>query len=69
MTGTIKTTITRGPEDRFGFIIDEEGQDRYFHARDLEGIDISAVAHGACVAFEPFVGGRNGLRARRITVI
>lgn len=68
MTGTIKRVIFRGEADRFGIITDEEGYDRFFHARDslAPGIAIGDLAVGETVEFTPYVGGRNGYRARDV---
>jgi cold shock CspA family protein len=78
MIGTV-TNIKRktGIESRgagFGFIRDEEGQDRFFHARDIiggSGLFDVVIKEGVRVLFTPTTGASgkgNGLRAILITL-
>jgi cold shock CspA family protein len=77
MRGRI-TNLVRKTETHnggFGFIRDEQGHDRWFHARDLRGITFKQVQVNDTVEFEPrdnCSGGRNGrgngLRAENVTV-
>jgi cold shock CspA family protein len=59
----------------FGFIRDDEGQDRFFHARDIVGgsglFDV-AIKEGTRVSFTPTAqdnGKGNGLRAIAVTAV
>lgn len=85
MNGEITTVIPK-TEDRpggYGFIRDEQGEDRFFHARDLTNrafaalcTEFKALPKGARlkVTFEPAQGAsRNGsgnnLRAEQVTIL
>jgi cold shock CspA family protein len=65
MKGTI-TAIIAGKG--YGFIRDEQGQDRVFHARSTA--DFDKLREGMTVAFEPWsvpkAEKNNGLRARDV---
>jgi cold shock CspA family protein len=54
----------------FGFIKDENGQDRFFLARDVETGTFSPALEGLAAEFEPahVPGKGNGLRALHIHV-
>lgn len=52
----------------FGFIRDEDGRDRFFHARSLRGVFFDEIREGQAVTFQPVevTGGDrkgNGLQA------
>lgn len=67
---TMKGTIKAVKRDKgFGFIRDEAGQDRFFHANHLEGIAFDDLQEGSAVEFEPYVEKDKGQRARRVTVV
>ena len=78
MIGTVSSLVrAKG----FGFILDEDGHDRFFHSRDLHGIFFDDFAQQfeagvkIQVLFDPtsVVRGdrpkNNGLRAENITVV
>lgn len=66
MTGTIKRVIhVRG----FGFIIDERGAERFFHASDLEAVEIFMLRADQRVEFEPVVRPNKGLGATKVRVL
>lgn len=79
MKGKISAIIKRrSPESRdggFGFIIDEEGNERFFHARHLYPKSLQArfesLTEGLEVTFNPInVPGRgNGLRAEHVELV
>lgn len=53
----------------YGFITDEEGRARFFHAKELLGITFDQVKEGLSVTFDPYTipsGTGNGLRASRV---
>lgn len=50
----------------FGFITDESGQDRFFHANHLEGVAFDELQEGDKVEFEPYTEEKKGERARRV---
>jgi cold shock CspA family protein len=67
MTGTISSVVR---EKGFGFIRDEAGQSRFFHAKDL-AFDFDLIQVGRVVRFDPATGPQdkgNGLRAVHIEV-
>jgi cold shock CspA family protein len=72
MTGVIKmTAIKQLYNQSFGFIIDDAGDERFFHVSMFEGGDLRLVKPGTRVSFEPTVGGKDnkGLRATAVRVI
>jgi len=77
MKGTISAIIRRGEGQNggFGFIIDEDGQERFFHARHLVPKSLQAqfetIKEGTVVTFSPVnVPGRgNGLRAEHVELV
>lgn len=73
MRGIITAVIRRreGQNGGYGFIRDEENQERFFHARNLRGITFEALEEGTAVEFIAVNGGgkSNGLRAERVQVI
>lgn len=81
MKGTItaikpkSTTIQEGREvykGGFGFIRDEHGSDRFFHANGVVGaMPFDQLLEGSAVEFEPYAqpgSGGNALRARSVRV-
>lgn len=70
MTGVITAVIRKSAERRggFGFLRDEEGKDRFFHANNLRGITFDKVEEGQAVEFKP-IATPQGLRADRILVL
>lgn len=71
MKGKIKAVFNRGKHGSYGFIKDEEQQDRWFNADNLENSTIGDVEVGDEVTFVPTRGGRNneGYRAENIVVV
>lgn len=82
--GTIKTLVPARKEsgrDRggYGFIEDEQGHERFFHARDLVDVDGQEAPFGTfqqlkehqTVEFRPFDGRKagNGLAAEKVRVV
>ena len=65
MNGVIIKTIASDHRGKYGFIKDEDGQDRYFSSKELVGVAFENLHIGDQVSFDPAVGGRNnaGLRA------
>jgi cold shock CspA family protein len=55
-------------KDGFGFIVDNEENFRWFHARYVKGVTFDDLAIGDRVDFTPFVGprGRRAEDVRRI---
>ncbi len=68
MTGTIKAVFNRGTAQRYGFITDEKGDDRYFEVKDLVGVPFGDLQVGAVVTFDPTTGGRGGAGLRAVRV-
>lgn len=65
MTGTIKKLTDKN----FGFIsLDEGGNDLFFHANNLSGIEFSALQEGDKVKFE-VVDTQKGQAAEKIEKI
>ena len=55
----------------FGFICDEAGLDRFFHANNVRGVTFDDLLEGQTVEFVPIErkGGKgNGLAAESVTV-
>lgn len=48
MTGTIKKLTDKN----FGFIAQEDGNDLFFHANSLDGVEFSQLQEGDAVTFE-----------------
>lgn len=65
MKGRI-TTIKRSKG--FGFIRDEAGQDRFFHANEVRGTTYEQLHEGLNVDFEPIELEGRGLRAVNVRV-
>lgn len=71
MTGVI-TAILRGAKNQtgtgFGFIRDEENQERFFHVRNVVGDSsgFEALREGQTVTFDPITVPGKGLRADRV---
>ncbi len=60
--GTIKMVQEKG----FGFIAPEEGgDDVFFHATSLEGVEFNELAKGTMVVFDSEQGDK-GLKATRV---
>lgn len=56
----------------FGFIRDEQGISRFFHAKDLYGSDFDLLQTGECVQFEPSSEEShkgNGQRAKLVSLV
>ena len=49
MQGTIKKLVT---DKFFGFISQEGGDDLFFHANELEGVEFNELQEGDAVTFE-----------------
>lgn len=60
MTGTVKNIQA---DRRFGFLRDQDGQDRFFHAKACA--DFDALQRGDAVDFE-HEDGEKGLRAKDV---
>lgn len=76
MTGTITAIIRKreGQNGGFGFIKDEHGQERFFHAHNLipvRQVNFEKLREGQAVEFEPVAvkGKGNGLRAEKVRLI
>lgn len=77
MKGKIKSVIRKTAQQKggFGFIIDEVGQERFFHARNLARASgpFESLREGLHVEFEPVTtdqtGKGNALRADNVRVI
>ena len=74
MKGTITAIIRRaeGVNGGFGFLVDEDGAERFFHARVVRGEyenKFESLEEGLHVTFEPFELPGTGLRARNVEVI
>lgn len=71
MRGEITRILSRGKGERYGFIRDEEGNDRYFEQRNVIGTPWGDLIKGSAVEFQPTKGGRdgNGLRADKVRVV
>lgn len=74
ITKLLKKDINRKTDQGgYGFIKDEEGHDRFFHAHDLMETKFEKLREGLRVEFTPAVGqsrkgGGNGLRAESVRV-
>ena len=53
----------------YGFITDENGQDRFFPHGNVEGTSFDQLQEGLAVEFEPYEDPQRGLRARRVQVV
>ena len=83
MTGIVKAIIppTHVLDDakalrmkgNYGFILDDAGYDRFFHANDVRGAAFADLEIGERVEFDPIdlpSGGKaNGRRAERVRLI
>lgn len=65
MTGVIKALP---PGRTYGFIRDEHGHDRFFHANDLLNAELAALRVGDVVRFDPLDTARNGRRAECVVL-
>jgi len=61
--GTIKKLTDRG----FGFIRTESGQEIFFHANSVEGVEFNDLHEGQSVEFSEGRGDK-GLRAENVTL-
>jgi cold shock CspA family protein len=76
MTGVV-TKIIRKEETRtmdkggYFFVRDNDGFDRFAHARDLIGISFAQLTENALVEFTPIEGGQrgNGRRAEKVSPV
>ena len=66
LTGVIKALP---PGRTYGFIRDEHGHDRFFHANDLLNAALTALRVGDAVRFDPLDTARNGRRAECVTLL
>jgi cold shock CspA family protein len=68
VTAIIRRSAPGAKDGGYGFIRDEENQERFFHARNLRGIALEQLTEGTAVSFSPVnSGGRgNGLRAESV---
>lgn len=70
VTAIIRDRVENGTTKRggYGFIRDEQNQERFFHARNLRGVSFEKLREGAKVTFTPVnEGGKgNGLRAEDV---
>jgi cold shock CspA family protein len=77
MTGVVTAIVRDRKEGErmvkrggYGFIRDEENQERFFHAHNLRGISFENLREGTAVTFLPVNVGEkgNGLRAEEVKV-
>lgn len=77
LTGTVTNVIPKGADEsgnrrgNYGFIRDDAGFDRFFHANDLTGARLEDVRPGQRVEFTANdAGGKaGGRRAERVRLI
>lgn len=78
MTGIVSAIIRRREGQTegggYGFIIDEQNQERFFHAHNLRNISYAKLREGMKVTFTPVelppAGGKaNGLRAEDVITV
>lgn len=72
MTGEITALFYNGgAAGSFGFIRDDEGNDRFFQGRNVIEKKFGEIEKGARVDFIPTTGGKKGndLRAENVRVI
>jgi CspA family cold shock protein len=62
--GTIKKLTDRG----FGFIRTESGQEIFFHAQNVEGVEFDDLHEGQAVAYDEGRGDK-GPRAENVTPV
>ena len=70
MTGII-TAVIRKNEARkggFGFILDDDGKERFFHASNVRGCTFEDLREGSRVEFKGFSIPGKGDRAEDVTV-
>lgn len=66
MTGTVRSLDQRG----FGFIDGDDGQERFFPARELHGVTFQSLRPGQRVTFDPRPGwASKGPRAHRVGLL
>lgn len=53
----------------YGFLTDESGADRFFHANEVKGTTFDSLREGLHVTFEPIEIQGKGLRAANVQVI
>lgn len=74
MTGVVTAIIRKNLKEQknggFGFIRDEQNQERFFHAHNLRGTSFEKLREGSHVEFTPLnIGGKgNGLRCEDVVV-
>lgn len=66
MKGVIKALKK---DSGYGFLRDEIGQDRFFHANHVEETTFQQLQEGLAVEFEPYEEPGKGLRAREVRII
>lgn len=74
MIGVIKALIKKregGPAagTGYGFILDANHSDRFFHARNLVGVRFEELREGMKVEFEPVSIDGKGERAESVRVV
>lgn len=66
MNGTIKNVQA---DKRFGFLRDEQGEDRFFHISAVDGAtNFFALKQGDAVVFDPEDDHPKGKRARAVRI-
>ncbi len=71
MTGIITAVIRKreGKNGGYGFILDDENSERFFHASNLRGTTFDNLREGKRVSFDGFEIPSKGKRAENVTVI
>lgn len=71
MTGMITAVIRKreGKNGGYGFILDDENKERFFHASNLRGITFDQLREGTRVEFKAFTIPGKGDRAEDVSVI
>lgn len=71
MTGVITAVIRKreGKNGGYGFILDDENNERFFHASNLRGVTFDNLREGKRVTFDGFEIPGKGLRAENVVVV
>ena len=71
MQGVITAVIRKreGKNGGYGFIHDDENNERFFHASNLRGITFDALREGTRVEFTAFEIPNKGKRAEDVVVL